>query len=49
MLVTRERLDNNGEEIMSELIKSLKEEKSNENTGSIDDILDIISRKKQED
>lgn len=49
MLVTRERLENNGEEIMSELIKSLKEEKSNENTGSIDDILDIISRKKQED
>ncbi|MGM9665061.1 MAG: DNA primase [Eubacteriales bacterium] len=49
MLVTRERLENNGEEIMSELIKSLKEEKSKENTGSIDDILDIISRKKQED
>lgn len=49
MLVARQRLDNNGEDIMSELIKSLKAEKINENTDGINDILDIISRKKQED
>lgn len=49
MLVARQRLENNSEEIMSELIKSLKKEKADKNTESIEDILDIISRKKQED